>query len=84
VSDSVPQQFRSSSASSGPGQGPQTTPAYYSVIRCHAELTTPAILPLQSRKIDRRGSDASSALCRAPLRCKRRQPGIAQMRMRWR
>lgn len=77
---SVPQQFRSSSASSRADSVPQTTPAYYSVIRCPAELTTPAILPLQSRKIDGRGSDASSALRRAPLRCKRRQPGIAQMR----
>lgn len=63
----VPQQFRSSSASCGAHSVPQMTPVYYSVIRCPADLTTPAILPLQSRKIGRR--EATHTARSAERRC---------------
>jgi hypothetical protein len=67
VSASVPQQFRSSSARWGADAVPQMTPAYYSVIRCPAELAIPAILTQQSRNIDRR--EATHAARSAERRC---------------
>ena len=73
-----PHDPRNSSAHCGPLRPPQMTPVYYSVIRGHAELTTPAIHPQQIRTTDSRGSDARSALRGAALRCERRHPGYAR------
>jgi hypothetical protein len=73
-----PHDPRTSSARCGLLRPPQMTPVYYSVIRGHADLTTPAVYPLQTRTTDSRGSDARSALRGAALRCERRHPGYAR------